>query len=301
MRIRDLITAYLDSRAFRNLAHSTKAEYLWQIKLTHRYLKTERDSSNYDTKLVDQIYAKVLAEKGDRMAWGLAKVMRKIWNWGIRQGYITANPWNDMRIKMPKARTIVWTKKQYQEALETCDKFGFQRLKLLMMMCYYLGQRPGDCLTVPCANLHGDNNQTLTITQGKVGKTLHIYVPMTLREELVRIKTTRLPQFQTVERYPETFFHETRWHHIRYEWQQLKKYLHWPADLKIADLRRTAITEFGDAQATDQEIRAVGGHSMASPIMENVYAKRTFWQSYNAMKKRFPEDYDEQDLENPLD
>jgi hypothetical protein len=49
--------------------------------------------------------------------------------------------------------------------------------------------------------------------------------------------------------------------HFRHEFAQLHAAAELPTDLQVRDLRRTAATELGAARATDDEIRAVTGHT----------------------------------------
>ena len=283
MKVRELLVAYQGSRAFRYLRVSTKHNYLFLIKLVTPVF-AGRDCNKVTELDADNYYTQMVRHSTPYNAYKLMKFLGMVWNYGIRQGFVKGNPWAGMRLKAPKPRSTVWTREQFLTAVRACDELNMHQLQLLLEMCYMLGQRPRDCLNAKCENLKGD---FLTFEQSKTGKVIHVYVPHVLRERLERIRSTPLANFVSVDRYPEKFFTTFAYNK---QFQIMRTYAHLPNTLKVMDLRRTAVTEYSDAHATDAEIRAVSGHSHNSPVMVTVYQQKTAIQSRNAQLKRFPEE-----------
>lgn len=205
------------------------------------------------------------------------KVMRLIWNVAKRANRVTHNPFEKMRLKAPKPRTVMWEAGQVQEFITQCDTDGTPNLGTMAMMCYHLCQRPGDMRQVTFDQLHGTE---LRFLQEKTGT--HIDVELT-DPILARLEAQGRSD-GTLVLNDITNSPHTRWSYYK-QARTVCRAAGLPDELRMADLRRTGATEMAESGSTADEIRAVTGHQSRDVL--NIYVRPTRGLAQNGMKKRF--------------
>lgn len=205
------------------------------------------------------------------------KVMRLIWNVAKRANRVTHNPFEKMRLKAPKARTVLWQPEEVQTFVEACDANDRSNLALLTLMCYHLCQRPGDMRQVKFDQLKG---YELSFQQEKTGT----FVDVELTEEILdRIEDLGRDE-GTIVLNDVTGRPHTRWSYYK-QAAEVKQLVGLPDHLRIADLRRTGATEMAEAGSSADEIRSVTGHQSRDVL--NIYVRPTRALARNGMKRRF--------------
>jgi hypothetical protein len=120
---------------------------------------------------------------------------------------------------------------------------------------------------------------SFSITQSKRGARVRVPVMQETRrwiEETPRT-STRIIVSEATGRPFSTF-------HFGHEFARIRKAAGLPHDLQFRDLRRTALTEAGDSGATDDELRAMSGHTSREVL--SVYVVPTGAQAAAAQNKR---------------
>lgn len=205
------------------------------------------------------------------------KVMRLIWNVAKRANRVQHNPFEKMRLKAPKSRTVMWDSEQVTQFVSACDENNMPNLGLMALMCYHLCQRPGDMRQVTFDNLHGTE---MRFKQEKTGT--HVDVELT-QPILDRIEACNRST-GTIVLNDLTGRPHTRWSYYK-QARNICQQAGLPDELRMADLRRTGATEMAESGASADEIRAVTGHQSRDVL--NIYVRPTRGLAKNGMKKRF--------------
>jgi|TARA_R110001606_G_scaffold376003_1_gene534473 integrase len=205
------------------------------------------------------------------------KVMRLIWNVGKRANRVSHNPFEKMRLKAPKARTVLWEDNQVDSFIQACDALLMPNLGLMAMMCYHLCQRPGDMRQVTFNNLHG---QELRFPQEKTGTHIDVVLTQPILDRMAALEHVT----GTIVRNDLTGNPHTRWSYYK-QYRTVCRAAGLPDELRMSDLRRTGATEMAESGASADEIRAVTGHQSRDIL--NIYVRPTRGIAKNGMKKRF--------------
>lgn len=276
MRLEALVNAYSGSADFMELAPASQSLYIQMIAAV------KRDGGLYSVpvekvspKVVDSYYKAWQLQFGKSKAQMMCKVLRKIWNWGYRQELIVLNPWSKMNLKSIPARTQLWTKEDYLEAraLSVNDV----HMRVLLRALWETGQRPVDVLyfiyKTDIKKFESGYVVWIT-TQQKTGKQLGIEISEGLADELRAIGSF------------STDFIRNYHNHFK----TLKERGLNPS-LQLRDIRRTVATEMAEGGATDEQIRALLGHSGHSKMPETVYIVRNAKMAADGLAKRHVVDY----------
>jgi integrase len=271
MKLYELVDAYKLSTDFRVLAPSSQANYQQMIDAAYNLLGRTREINGISPLTVQGHIVPLTDTYGNAKAIQICKVMSKLWSWGYKHDMITRNPWSKLGLKANKPRQRVWTKEEYNIALEL--SYDDDELWLLLTLLYTTGQRPIDILTLELINV---GIAELRIVQKKTGQT--ILIPMTDDLKLyVRGKGI------TGKLFSNHFF---RNYQNIFTALKLRSNGALPMDLQLRDIRRTVLTEMAQGGATDSEIRAVSGHSGHSPIPNTVYVQRNAIMAKSGLDKR---------------
>jgi len=278
MKYKEAVEAYTSSTWFLELASKTQNDYLYYLNYAGKLLpKTIKDVTPL---LTDKIYLKVKNAKGERTALYVCSVMRRLWNYLYRMGHVPSVPWAQMGIKNNlKARTTIWDQADVEAVIDKAHSKGLLGLALFVSLAYDTAQRPSDILSLTWDNIKEDT--ALSIDQQKTGAS--VCVPFTDRSKgLLQERRDKLPDTKMVVSTKTGLkFHLTNLHK---EFIMVRNELGLSQSLQLRDLRRTALTELGNAGATEDEIMAVSGHKSRQVV--SVYVKKTDQQAMNAMNKR---------------
>lgn len=203
---------------------------------------------------VDEVYNRLQTSASLHRAVYSCKVMSKIWNRAIRQGYITYNPFSSMALPKLQSRPTRWTIDQIDSLYAETVSRRIPSLGLLVLMCFDLCQRPGDIRKLKFNNI---NDGWVSFIQEKTGTNMTIK----LTDRLISLLYSLTPDSDDdfIIKYEVT----NRPYNSRLYAklvQDIRTDLGLPDDIQMRDLRRTGLTELGENGATEDEIRSISGH-----------------------------------------
>lgn len=261
MKLQALIELYQASSDFKDLAPNSQS--LYQQMIDAMYAKGIK-SLNVDTispTYADTWFRAWSTEYGVSKAQMMCKVMRKIWNWGYRAELIVRNPWSQMQLKSLPARQVLWTKEDFEVAFKICREEHYPVMSRLLQLLRETAQRPSDILNLTATNF--PYKYQVVVRQSKTGKSLML----TLSEKL-----WSHCKYELVNVDPSLFSANfIRNYHNIFAGMKSRGL---NANLQLRDIRRTVATEMAEGGATDEQIRALLGHSGHSKMPETVYVVR---------------------------
>jgi len=158
-----------------------------------------------------------------------------------------------MKLETVPSRSRVWESTEVEAFCRASEAEGYTSIGFAVRLMLHLGQRSVDVLRLMWSQ-HADGG--LDIRQTKTGKRIRVPLLPATRERLYAAdRTSKHAVVSEATKRPY------KMDHFRHEFAQLHAVAELPADLQVRDLRRTAATELGAARATDDEIRAVTGHT----------------------------------------
>lgn len=275
MRYTEATNLFIQSSWFTTLASKTQADYLYYMDYMRDLLPNT--ISKVTPLLADNIYSKVKKQRGERTAIYVCSVMRRLWNFLYRAEKVKSLPWSNMGIKQDlKPRTVKWMPEDVKKIIQQAMQDGHISLALFVALLYDTAQRPSDILSLTWDNILDD--EFLTLTQSKTGAIITVPLRETSKKLLEKQKKNIKWVIPTKT---GCKYHLTN---MNKEFNMVKKSAGVSSELQLRDLRRTALTELGDAGATEDEIMAVSGHKSRQVL--SVYVKKTEQQAINAMAKR---------------
>jgi integrase len=279
-KLSDLIKSYKTSLSFSKLGTKTQESYLYDLKAWYQsrvggvpllWAKLE----DIKTPMCQRVYEEHAARSVSFANHSLA-VYRLLFNYAIRQGFTNHNPFSKVQRRIDKARKTVWTKEDVKAFLEVAySSFKWRNVGLIVQMAYEWGQRMGDMRMLKWENYDMETG-VLSLEQSK-------------RRARITLPTSEGLQAMLKQQHDE------------YGWQQyvapsnkadrngglvpyslmnlsrvgdvIKKEAQLPEEIKLMDLRRTAVTEMIEAEVPLPNIMAMTGH--ATPQSVAPYLKHT--------------------------
>jgi integrase len=274
--LKSIFRAYLSSPKFTQKAERTRRDYCRHIeKIEAKFGDFPVDALS-DRRARDEFlsWGDQLVLSSKRQGDYTMTVFALMLAWAKNRGKIAHNPLEKLERFYNSTRAeIVWA---------DSDEAAFARvasepMRLAMMLALWTGQRQGDILKMTWAAYDGRNikvraNKTKSFLPIPVGEPLRKLLDATERRSPLILTSTRgLP-------YSENGF--------RASWGKAcdKAGIF---GLTFHDLRGTAVTRMAVAGATEPEIAAVTGHSIADvrSILEKHYLKRDPALAANAITK----------------
>lgn len=285
--VRRIFQDYLNSRKFtHDLAVSTQKSYRAYInELLEFELEKKRKFGDLPFKKikpghVDVLYEKLRVGKNgqDRLthANAIMRVARLVFNIASRK-YDFTNPFSNPKMKTTRARRVVWTDEQIALACKTAIEHGRKSLAIAIMLGIETGQRVGDTRSLKW-DCYKDG--IFTFEQSKTGAQMNIPASDVL---ISLLEDMEIEPGREIVIHEETDKPYDKWL-ISKTFLRVKKWADLPKELQLRDLRRTAITQLGDAGATEDEILSISGHADRSIL--DVYSQRSKAKAQAAIRKR---------------
>ena len=303
-----LIIAYRKTALWIDLADNSKRVYnqllnavLYVPISSHIKPLIDTPIASIDYKYAESVYMHCRANGSKHHAAHVCKVLRIVWNQGVRLGLAKTNPFLKMGIKQLPSRTVMWTPKQVEKAINTADNLGYSGLGTLILLCYDLCQRPGDMRQLTWENFDGSTLQSshidmdapsLQFVQEKTGTPIKVIVSDWLKERLDNTQRHNFYRNIVINDNPG----QNRWNNrvIRpYLCRRLynnhldivRKAAQLPSKLKMSDLRRTGATEMAESGCTNAELRSVTGHKTMDVL--SIYVRHTDKLAATGQSKRY--------------
>ena len=273
-RVGHLINQYLNSTDYAALASVTKEGYKnYLMRWQHcRIGGVEFHNAKLDyltPPLAQRLYEQQLKATGSVEQCGaVCRILSICYNWGIRHGYVTINPWRYVKKQRLKPRKVMWERENVLAFLNTAfSEWKWRNAGILVYCLYEWGQRVGDI-----CRLHWDQvdmtKRSVTIVQSKRGAK----VVLPISDGLHAILQQQWKQF------PCRHLVAPRMRRVNSDWvgyspitlslvfNDIKEAAKLPAELQMRDLRRTAITETIENGADLLTVMMLSGHRAASSV-----------------------------------
>lgn len=206
----------------------------------------------------------------------LAAMGRVIFNYARDIGYNVPNPFEELRISKPKARTAIWTKGM----IEAVHDVAPPSISLALQLGLDTGQRPGDLRLLAWNNYNGTH---IKLRQSKTGVWVDIPVMQGLKTMLDGIpKEDRNLTILVDETTGKTYTRDRLCHRFREYCDKAGI----DKSIQFRDLRRSCVVRLAEHGCTNAEIAAISGHSIneTAKILE-VYLPRSVTMANNAIAK----------------
>lgn len=179
----------------------------------------------------------------------------------------------------------MWEPWQIRAAIAKAKELGYGGAALAIEIIYDTSLRPGDATALTWTQYDGES---LWLIQGKTGRPLRVPLwPETIaaietyKTHLGVVPLAATPLLRTPKGRPYTSYH------LAHQVRGIMRAAGLPDDLQIRDLRRTASKERAEGGASEAELAAATGHSIArgSAILD-VYNPRSYELARRAQDKR---------------
>ena len=294
-RIEDLIKSYLESSSFNNLSEKTKADYQYYMQCWYKSrlsgVPLQRAKlGGIAAPMCQRVYDEH-ADNSVSLANHTLAVYRLIFNYAIRNGFTTHNPFSFVKARKNKSRKIVWERHHVRAFLNTAfSEFEWRNIGMIVNMAYEWGQRLGDMRELTWDEYDTETG-ILTLTQSKRGANIQIPTSEGLQKMLAQQHhdfgwqpyVAPDPKSIRGKLKPYTLSKLNR------VGRQVMNKAALPDELMLMDLRRTAITEMVEGGVPVSSIMAVSGH--ATPMSLSPYIRHTLKGATTAQEMRgFPKE-----------
>jgi integrase len=294
-RVESLIKSYKQNISYLALVEKTRKDYDYYLQswydskaapMSKPLLQAKLDELT--TPTCQRIYEEA-AEQSVSLANHSLAVYRLLFNYAIRHGFTQHNPFSKVLRRADKPRRTVWTRADIKTFLDVAySSFKWRNVGLIVQMAHEWGQRLGD-MRLLTWDVYDIETGVLALEQSKR-----------------RAKVT-LPTSQTLQ----TMLKQQ---HAEYGWQkyiapsntpdqqgglkpfgdvrlaivgaEIMKAAKLPEDLRLMDLRRTAISEMLEVGVPITNIMSISGH--ATPQSLTPYLKHTLQSATLAQNMRQP-------------
>lgn len=289
-RIEDLIKSYLSSVHYNSLSENTKASYKNYLSYWYKHRLAgvplpKAKIGNILSPMCQRVYDDS-ADVSIYMANSTLAVYRLLFNYAIRKGFTTFNPFTTVKKRVKKSRKVVWQREHVRAFLNTAfSNFEWRNIGIIVNMAYEWGQRLGDMRTLTWDD-YDVNTGILTLTQSKRGAT----VQLPTSEGLQRMLKQQHDDFgwqPYIAPSPKRLHGKYKPYtitHLNRTGRKVMTEAKLPEELMLMDLRRTAITEMVEVGVPMSSIMAMSGHS--TPMSLAPYIKHTLRGATNAQQMR---------------
>jgi len=280
-----LLEYFRQTNDWRRLSDNSKRSYLRMMAIaesmrigTANTTFGEMLVSNVKPEHADKFHVAVANRHSMHTAHHTVKVLRRVWNVGLRHGKARFNPWSRMGLQQLPDRVVVWTPQQVDTFIRTADEMGYWSLGTMALMCYHLCQRPGDVRKMRWSDL---KDGVFDFVQEKTKTRVEVPASPQLMDRLRG-------------RWPEedgyiVLYESTGRPYDRRMYSKLAALVReragLPDELKLSDLRRTGATEMAEAGCTEDELRSVTGHQSRDVL--SIYVRPTRNLAKSGIMKRF--------------
>lgn len=206
-------------------------------------------------------------------------VLRSVFSAAMRLELADHNPFTAVMLTPAPSRDVAWSPDKIERFIITSDAHGVGSIGTLALMAYDLCQRPVDCRLMTWSSYR---DGLFRFRQQKTGTLIEMDASPALQARLAAIQSNRAPDAAIVQYEVTGAPFSERLYRKKAQW--IRSLAGLPTDLKIGDLRRTGATELGEANCTEDQIRAVTGHKSRQVV--STYVKTSLRMATAAQTKR---------------
>ena len=321
MSMAALIRLYKEHKRYTTLAKSSQIGYASTLRLIEKWATENKSGdiavASITRKSVEGLRDALMAPdaKGVVMhhrAHTTLKILRTLFQFAKKGGFITVNPAEDYDLIAPEPRHQVWSKENIEAFKSTAIAMGYPSVAFAVEIAEYTGQREGDIMRMGSPHIremHGLDPETHRHLAGPDGRVVGIYmqqsktkaqigIPIygdirTKIEKAIADNARRDIPIMTILAHERTgrpwvtnnfshVFLRIRLRAIELGHTEL-------TDLQFRDLRRTCIVRMGERNLEDAFIASISGHRLQSikKILE-VYLPRNDKMAARAIVAMMP-------------
>ena len=280
----ELCDIYLLSNDFNALRESTKADYIYFIRILCLDLG-EKKWHTISSRLAKRTY-ELWVKRGVSLANHVCSVASRVYNYATEMEYGNHNPFSAIRRKAPQPRRVVWAKEQVRQFLDFAyKKYEYRSIGLIVHMAYEWCQRIGDMRLLQWDNKDLDKGQ-LYLEQSKRRSKGFLPIGDELYEMLLQQKADfGFQQYVAPNLRPiQGKFVPYGLESVSKIGRRAMKQSGLPDELRLMDLRRTGVTEMIDSGVPMGQLMSVTGHTNVQSVKP--YMKHTFESAKNALNTR---------------
>lgn len=290
-RVIHLLTHYMSSDYFRQLAGSSQKQYASVLGLCLKTTVGAKTLGSYKVtdvtaKVCREVYSTWAAEGSTSSANTKARILSVLLNYGVSLELLVNNPMAKVRKLKHEPTTRVWTQGEVEQLLEAGFKsFDLRNITLLAYMCYEYAQRPVDISLLKWEVLDFESD-CLTIRQTKRGATVQLPISEPLRSVIVEQQEAwGFQPYVVPHQTPSGMtYRPMNRSEMNTAFTTLRDAAGLPAELQLGLLRKTAIVELVEAGVDAVGIMNVSGHKNISSL--NPYMKHTLKGAATALTQR---------------
>jgi len=291
MRFKTAVDQYLHTRQFASLARSSQKGYELSLASFCRMSVNGRTLGNIsihniNVALCTEIYDTWELETSTANANHNARIFSVVMNYLITMEKLTVNPMARVRKRTSEPRSVIWTHDQVLSFLDKAfTKFEWRNIGLIVLMCYEWGQRPVDIRNLTWDQIDLDQ-AVVTITQTKRGATVELPIPDNLIAMLKQQKEDWdfQPYVVPHHRPQDNAYRPLTIAQMVTLLTEVKAATGLPDDLRVGDLRKTAIVQMIESGVDHLAIQSVSGHKNVQSL--NPYNKFSLKTAKSALERR---------------
>lgn len=276
----DLVDAYKRSSKWRKLKSNSQRAYSSSIKAAKLELG-DINVTNIKPLDADALYAKLTETSSLSNAYAIIQVLSNIWSNAQRLELLSKNPFKEVELTEPPARSVKWTEEGVHQFVDAADACGKSNIGTLALLAFELCQRPSDCRSLTWSNYKNGN---FILAQTKTGSVVNIPATdiLTARLNKMYAGSNKNPDAPIIvcettgKPYSERLY--------RKHASKIREIAGLPEELKLSDLRRSGASLLGDAGCTEDEIRSITGHRSRQVI--STYVLKSDVMASRAQEKR---------------
>ena len=199
---------------------------------------------------------------------------------------VNNNPVTHVNKRTHETRSTTWTNEHVERFCDVAfSEFKFRNIGLCVLMAYEWAQRPIDIYTLKWDNIHFDIDM-VKIRQSKRGATVELPLEEPLTSMLLDQKNDWdfqeyvVPFQRPSDGAYRPFNHSSAGILVR----QIKELSGLPPELRVGDLRKTAINQMIDSEIDHLAIMSVTGHKNVASL--NPYVKHNLKAAKSALSRR---------------
>lgn len=293
-RVKHLLLSYYSSQDFTSLHPNTKKHYKfyldhWQSRKVGGVVFENMKLSALTTPMMQRLYE----DEASRSIWTANQVLtnlRLLFNYGIRLGYITFNPFTQVKKKSVAKRKHMWSREYVRAFLNIAfSKWEWRNAGVIFYIMYETAQRNSDIIKLKWDDINFDKG-FFTVKQSKRGATVKIPISTGLMSILKQQRDDFGMQDYVA---PRMVRYQGKWCHYSIQtlnniFARIKEEASIPDDLQMRDLRRTALTETVEGGADAVTLMQLSGHQSITSL--NPYIVHTLAGATKAQDMRqFPD------------
>jgi len=290
-KVSDLIASYKQNISYTSLSAKTRKDYdyyltCWSMSKVVALGKALHVAklSELTTPACQRIYEEA-AEKSVSLANHSLACYRLVFNYAIRHGFIQHNPFSKVLKRAEKARKVVWTRQDIRAFLNVAyAEFKWRNVGLIVQMAHEWGQRLGDMRLLEWSNYDLETG-VLTLEQSKRRATVTIPTSAGLQVMLKQQHADYgYQKYVAPSVTPDGKGGLVPYSPVRLAivGADIMKEAGLPEELRLMDLRRTAVSEMLEQGVPITNVMSVTGHATPqslAPYLKHTLKSATFAQT----------------------